>query len=197
MKNKGNLSIILIIIVALIIGALIYFKSNKEIFTLFRQETTPATQEQKKNTLEEQLQSYSSQDLKISFKYPKAWYIDDEYPFVLISNFKSSLHQDVEVKDNQVEVFIKEFSGCFPTLEEDLIDPACGQGKQKNKIISKEVNETPDGEFLKYTLDSHDENQRIQYFFQKGNRILDIEKRPDPSQFEEEFEEIVNSIKFL
>lgn len=144
-----------------------------------------------------QLKEYTSQDLKISFKYPAGWFVEDEYPFTLISNFKSSLHKDIKLENDQIEIMISEFSNCFPTLEEDLVDPACGQGKQKNKIISKDITQAPGGEFLKYTLDSYDENQRVQYFFQKGDKILDIEKNPDPSQFEKEFDQIAQSFKFL
>ncbi|OGE02678.1 hypothetical protein A3G16_01730 [Candidatus Curtissbacteria bacterium RIFCSPLOWO2_12_FULL_41_16] len=199
MNKKGNTSIILIIIAVLTIGILFYFKINKGTFMQLKQNPVPTVQpsEQKKIIREDQLKSYTSQDLKISFRYQNGWYIEEEYPFVLISNFESSLHRNIDLQNNQVEIMIKEFSGCFQTLEEDLIDPACGQGKVKNKIISKDVRQTPGGEFLKYTLESYDENQRTQYFFRKGDKILDIEKHPDPSQFEKEFEDLVNSIQFL
>ena len=115
----------------------------------------------------------------------------------MITSYKTEIGENKPPKSNEAKIFIDNYSGCFLTLEEDLIDPACGQGKVKNKIISKDIKQTPGGEFLKYTLDSYDENQRIQYFFQKGEKILDIEKQPNPSQFEKEFDEIVNSIKFL
>lgn len=149
-----------------------------------------------KTSLQPEFRSYTSQALKISIKYPKGWYIDDRYRTILLTSYSTNLNRDDKPTAQQLELLIDEFSGCFPTLEEDLIDPACGQGKVKNKILSKDARQTPGGEFLKYTLESYDENQRIQYFFRKDERILQISKHPDPSQFEKEFNQIINSIKF-
>jgi hypothetical protein len=100
------------------------------------------------------------------------------------------------LNSNLIEITLDEFANCVTTLEEDLINPACGQGKIKNKIILKKIHQVSGGEFLKYILDSNDENQRIQYFFQKDTKILQISKTPDPSRFEKEFEDLVNSIRF-
>lgn len=192
--QRGNILIALLLFVVLAVGAFFLFKPK-----LPSNQIQPYTQPQaeKQGKAKADLQKYTSKDLKISFNYPQDWYIEEGYPFILIASFQTSFQKDITPKENQIEIIIKEFSGCFPTLEEDLIDPACGQGEVENKIISKDVRQTPGGEFLKYTLDSYDENQKIQYFFQKDGKILDIEKRPDPSQFEKEFEEIVNSIRFL
>lgn len=198
MKNlarKGNILIVVAIAALITIGAALYFKANTNTSTSPKEQYSESPRP--KETINNNFKSYTSQALKISFKYPSDWFIDDRYQMVLLANYQTNLNRDDRPKDNQIEILINNFSNCFPTLEEDLIDPACGQGKVKNKIISKDVKQTSGGHFLKYTLDSYDENQRIQYFFQKGEKILDIEKQPDPSQFEKEFDEIVNSIRFL
>lgn len=192
--RRGSILLIVLAAIAVLIAAGTYYK----LYTKTPQDKPSLTQEPRKSSTEnDQIKSYVSQDLKFSFKYPKEWYVIEEYPFTLISNFESSLRKNIILESNQIEITIKEFSPCLPTLDEDLINPACGQGKVKNKIVSKDVKQTANGEYLKYTLESYDPNQRVQYFFQKDERILDIEKHPDPSQFEKEFEEIINSIQFL
>jgi len=192
--QKGNTFLIILICAAIIIGVAIFFAvSSPKIASLTSPSTTPdSTQETSKN-----LKTYTSDNLKIAFNYPKGWYIDEKDYDIMITSYSTKIGENVEPSDGQIKIFINDYSGCFPTLEEDLIDPACGQGKKKNKIISKDARQTTGGEFLKYTLDSYDENQRVQYFFQKGKKILDIEKHPDPSQFEKEFNQIVDSIRFL
>lgn len=199
MNKKGNVLIISIVIAALAITMLLYFKTSGTILTQLKQDTAPTVQPSKQKEITEgnQLKSYTSQDLKISFKYPKSWYLDEKDFDIMVTSYQTRIGENKPPNTNEIKIFIDNYSGCFPTLEQDLVDPACGQGKAKNKIISKEVKQTAGGEFLKYTLESYDPNQRIQHFFQKGERILDIEKNPVPSQFENEFEDLVNSIRFL
>lgn len=187
--KKGTALVVILVLAAVIAG---YFA--------VKQVTTPNPKPSPQTSTDQTITDstpYTSKDLKISFNYPKGWSVEEEDRIILISNFKSSLHKNIELKNDQIEIMIDEFSGCFPTLEEDLTSPACGQGKVKNKIISEEVKKTSGGELLKYTIDSPDGNQRIKYFFQKGNMIFGIDKNPDPSQYEKEFEEIINSIQFL
>lgn len=168
-----------ILLFALLIGVAMYSKTND------------------KNSSAPEFKKYTSQALKISFEYPKDWYVDDRYQMVLLTNYQTDLNRNDKPKEDQIKILISNFSNCFPTLEGDLVNPACGQGKIKNTIISKEVRQTSGGEFIKYMLDSVDETQRVQYFFRKEETILDIEKNPDPSQFEKEFDQIVSSIDFL
>lgn len=194
--HKGNILILILIVLAVSIGLFSLLKL-RQVTPL--QQSLPKTQssQQDKTYEKSQPKEYTSKDLKISFKYPKWWFVNEKDYDIMLTSYETRIGENKPPNENELKIFIKNYSGCFLTLEEDLIDPACGQGKVKNKIISKEAKQTPGGEFLKYTLDSYDENQRIQYFFQKGEKILDIEKHPNPSQFEKEFDEIVNSIKFL
>lgn len=197
MKNsaqKGNTFLIILICAAIIIGAVIFFtsgfqKSNRLTSSSPTPDSTQATSDNLKN--------YTSNDLKISFSFPKDWYIDEKDYEIMITSYSTRIGENKEPDDGQIKIFINSYSGCYPSLEKDLINPACGQGEEKNKIVSKDVRQTAGGEFLKYTLDSYDENQRVQYFFQKGKKMLDIEKHPDPSQFETEFNQIIDSIRFL
>lgn len=189
--QKGNIILsVLIALVLVITGILIYSSLTKS-----RSET--ATLDSSSQKTLDSLKTYTSNDLKISFEYPKNWYVDEKDYSILVTSYKTTIGENLQPKNDEIKISIDNYSGCSPSLEEDLIKPACGQGKQENKILSKEVKNTPNGEFLKYILDSYDENQRIQYFFQKEDRILDIEKHPDPSQIETEFNQIVDSIRFL
>lgn len=190
--QNGIILLPILLVTIVIIGAVLLFKSN-----LIQPQTYQQTQNPSPITNNADLLDYTSKDLKISFKYPKDWYVDEKDYNIIITSFKTKIGEGKAPSEGQIKIVVDNYSGCFPTLEEDLINPACGQGKVKNKIFSKETKQTSGGEFLKYTLDSYDENQRVQYFFQKGDKILDIEKHPDPSQFEKEFEQIVNAIKFL
>lgn len=194
--HKGNILISILIVLAVSIGLFSLLKS-KQITPLLQNSSQEQSNQQNKPDQNSELREYTSQSLKILFKYPNGWYVDEKDFDIMITSYKTKIGENKPPKSNEMKIFINNYSGCSPTLEKDLVDPACGQGKIKNKIISKDTKQTPGGEFLKYTLDSYDENQRNQYFFQKGEKILDIEKHPDPSQFEKEFDEIVNSIKFL
>jgi len=140
-----------------------------------------------------------SSDLKISLEYPKGWYVDDRDMNLLLTNYPSSLNKDLKPAGNQLELFISNFSGCHSTIEEDLRDPGCGEGGptvKPSEIISKDARETQGGTFYKYVLKSPN-NQFTYYLLQKGDRVLQISKSPDPSQYEKEFDQIINSIRFL
>jgi hypothetical protein len=199
--KKGNTLFILIIILALTITALVYFGAKKLDITPFKQAATLPTNQvqQKEINNNDQLKSYTSKDLKISFKYPKDWYIDDRYQMILITNYNTNLNKDDKPTNDQIELLISNFNGCHDTLEENLIDPACGEGGPtvaKNKILSKETSQTKESTFYKYVVQTP--NSTLTYYLLKNNdKVLQIEKHPDPSQFDKEFEEIINSIEFL
>lgn len=142
---------------------------------------------------------YTSQDLNISFNYPKDWHIDDRDMNLLLTNYPSSLNKDLKPTDNQLELFMSSFSGCHPTVEENLKDPGCGEGGpsvKPNEIISKDYRQTAGGIFYKYTVKTPN-TQLTFYLLQNGDRVLQLSKQPDPSEFETEFDQIVDSIKFL
>lgn len=182
---------LLILLIASIFGFLVFLKTNST--------KIPSTVSLNAINQNANVNTYTSQNLKISFKYPQNWYIEDEHPFLLVSNFKSSLHKNVKLQSNQIEVLISNFNGCHKTIEENLIDPACGEGGltvAKNKIMSKDVRQTPGGTFYKYMVQTPN-NQFTYYLLEKEGRVLQIEKKPDPSQFGKEFEDIVNSIRFI
>lgn len=147
----------------------------------------------------DKLKTYTSKDLKISFKYPKDWNIDDRYQMILITNYATSLNRDDKPSDEQLEILMKSFSGCHETIEENLKDPACGEGGKsvkKNQILSKETKQINDGTFYKYIVQTPNTKLTF-YLIEKGDRVLQISKQPDPSQFEKEFEDIINSIEFI
>lgn len=190
MKLPISKNIVLIfLLAAAVIGFVVFLTPQSSI--------APGSTTSNSTNKDDNLNSYRSKGLKISFEYPNEWFVSEKDFDIMITSYMTKIGENKPPRPNEIKIFIDNYSGCFPTLEQDLIEPACGQGKVKNKIISKDVKQAPGGEFLKYTLDSYDENQRAQYFFQKGDKILQISKTPDPSQFEKEFEEIINSIKFI
>lgn len=197
---RGNiLSIVIIIMVILIAVSALYFKFTQRLFTPISQiPNTPKTTQPQRNEIDE-LKAYTSQASKISLSYPKDWYIDDRYQKLLITNYLTNLNRDDHPSEKQIELLISLFSGCHKTIEENLIDPACGEGGptiKKNKILSKEMRETKGGTLYKYVVESPN-NKFTYYLLQNEDKILKISKQPDPSQFEKEFENLINSIRFL
>lgn len=196
---RGNILLIVLVFIAVLIAAVTYFKLYQKIPQITQNKPTSIQEPGKKDTESDQLKSYTSRNLQIAFTYSKGWYIDDQYPFILVTNYPSSLNQDQSPRANQIEILISIFNGCHNTIEENLIDPACGEGGSsvsKNKIISKEMRQTDGGNFYKYIVETPNKNFTY-HLFAKGDQVLQIEKHPDPSQFEKEFEEIIDSIKFL
>ena len=196
----GNIAIILVILAGLTVGAIAYLRFSPKIGLKPPQSTysSPASI-LKTNTEIDKLKSYTSQDLKISFEYPQNWYIDEKDLDVMITSYRTRIGENKSPKENEIKIFIDNFNGCHDTIEENLIDPACGQGGstvKKNKILSKETRQTKGGTFYKYIVESPNKNFTY-YLFEKGDKVLQIEKLPDPSKFEKEFEEIVSAIKFL
>lgn len=202
MNRTGNILIILAIVLAVAIGTSLYIKTKQASLIQFKQNTTPTVQpsEQKEITEDEQLKSYKSRDLKISFRYSKEWFLDEQYPMILLTNYKTNLNRDDKPNNDQIEILLSNFSGCFSSIEENLIDPACGEGGlavKKNEILSKETKQTSGGTFYKYLIATPKGNRLTYYLLEKDGRVLQLSKQPDPSQFEKEFEEIIDSIEFL
>jgi len=140
-----------------------------------------------------------STDLEISLEYPRGWYVQEKDFNILLSSYETLIGQNSRPNADQIKIFIDNFSGCHPTIEENLKDPACGEGGtgvKPNEIISKEMKKLPGGTFYKYVIGSPSGNQFTFYLLENGDRVLQISKEPDPSQYEKEFEEIVSSIKF-
>ena len=195
--SRGNILIVLIIIAVLAISLAVYLKTNitPTLKNLNKLSPQPTNQ-----PLYDNLQNYTSKDLKISFKYPKNWFMDDRYQTILLTNYKTSQNEDMKPTSLQIDIMISKFSGCHPELEENLKDQACGEGGKtvtNNQILSKEMKQISGGTYYKYGIKTPKNNILTYYIIQKDNRILEISKKPDPSQFEKEFEELINSIQFL
>lgn len=171
------------------------------IFIIFSKKANNSSQQLRPSLSQQgQLKSHTSEDLKISFTYPKDWYIYDKNFDVFITSYFTNHNEGKKPEHNQIEVGISNPGGCHEDVEENLIDPACGEGGSKvkpNKIIVKEVNQKQSGSFYKYIVEYPSGEKQTFYFFKSGDKILQISKEPDSSQFEKEFEEIVNSISFL
>ncbi len=150
------------------------------------------------NPLSSKTTNYTSQALKISFQYPKDWYVDEKDYSILLTSYKTRIGENMQPTNNQVRLDIDRFSGCHISIEENLKDPACGEGgpSKKSQILSKETRQTPGGTFYKYLILSSNGNKFTYYLLQKGDKILQISKKPDPSQFKKEFDQIINSIEF-
>ena len=191
MKKKNNILTIAIIAI-LIIAGLVIFSRYKKISPINTSPTKTAIiniQELKKHT---------SQDLKISFEYPNDWYVDDRNYTVLLTNYLTSLNSNDHPNSNQIEIIIREASLCQDTIEKNLIYGGCGENQKiLNKILNKQIQALSSGAFYKYTVQYPGHPEQMFYFLQKGDNILKLSKQPDPSQFEKEFDDIVNSITFL
>jgi len=186
--RKGNSSLIIVILSAfLIIGVALYLALSTNV------------KPQPIGSNPTDLQSYTSQDLGITFDYPKEWFVNEKGFDILITSYPTFFGENKITTNEQIELFIGFFSNCFPDYEQDLLYPGCGEGgeESKNTIVSKEGRSVQGGTFYKYVVKTPRNEEFIYYILYKDDKnILRINKKPDPSQFEKEFEEIVNSIKF-
>ncbi|OGH48157.1 MAG: hypothetical protein A3A51_03970 [Candidatus Levybacteria bacterium RIFCSPLOWO2_01_FULL_39_10] len=145
---------------------------------------------------------YISEDLKISFNYPNRWYVDEKDYDIILASYQTEIGDNSRPNSEQIKIFIDKFNiGCHQDIEKDLMDPACGEGGPEvplNEIVSKETEDLPGGTFYKYIIKSPTSDEEFTfYLLENGDRILQISKEPDPSAYEEEFEEIIKSIRFL
>jgi len=160
----------------------------------------PPSQNSQSSTETSDFKSYTSQDLGISFKYPKDWFVNEKDYEIMLTSYETEFGENRSPGNNQLKMFINMFSNCFPDYEKDLIYPGCGEGGEasKNTIISKEGRPVQAGTFYKYVVRTPRNDEFVYYILYKDDKnIFQVEKHPDPSQFEKEFEEIVNSIKIL
>ena len=146
------------------------------------------------------VEEYSSEDLKISLEYPSDWFIDEEYYYVMLTSYPAKLDESQKPTEKQIELGIHNYNGgCHETIDENLKDPACGEGGKDvklNEILSKEIEEVNGANFYKYLIRYPEGREQRFYFLEKGETILQIDKSPDPSMFEKEFEDLVKSIRF-
>ena|SRR3989344_2130465 len=205
MPNQSGKIVLVLILLLLIAGAGVYFflpGFKKE--SIIEQVPNPSITAKYPNSQEAGESSglskkYSSEDLKISFEYPTGWIIDDRYKEVLLANFTTSLNSNKVPKSNEVEIIIHSPGGCHATIEENLKDPSCGElgpNVKSYEILSKEIEDINGAKFYKYLVKNPEGKQQNFYFLEKGDRILQIDKKPDPSMFEKEFKEIIKSIRF-
>src|SRR3989338_1119491 len=130
MKNKhkpklGPLGIILAVLLLAIVAIYYANKTDPSYIPL-------------SNTQNSDLQTYTSQALKISFSYPKDWIVNEKDYSILISSYKTRIGENVSPNKEQIKMFIDKFSGCHMTIEENLKDPACGEGGKlvkNNQIV--------------------------------------------------------------
>ncbi len=189
-KLDKFLSIIVLIIVLLLV---VFFINNKK-------NTKPNTLNRQIITQTPQFKTHTSENLKISFQYSSDWYIYDKNYDIFITSYPTTHRDGKKPTSHQIEIFIREGPVCGRMdLDQIIIIGGCySEGKfVPHKIKSKEVKNLSSGIFYKYIRERFDTQDQTVYFLQNGDRILQISKEPDPSQFEKEFDEIINSITFL
>lgn len=213
MKNlaqRGSITVFVsLLIVSIGIVGLIgyYLKTNKSentsktnnVYQSPTQVPNNSYQESSTAATELKYKSYTSKDLKISFKYPANWYINEKDFDLMLTTFVTRFGRNDQPTKDQLKIFINNFIGCFEKIEENLIDPACGEGGskvKKNEIISKEMKTVKGGTFYKYLVKTPSATLTY-YLLENKDRVLQISKQPDPSNFEKEFDEIIESIEFI
>lgn len=204
MPNQSGKVVLIVTFFLLLMGLIIYFFSpnfrKQEYSVLIPNSSIGSTAVFEKAT-EPPLQknNYDSKDLKISLEYPSSWIMDDRYFEILIANFETNLNSNKTPKSDEIEIIIHNARGCHKTIDENLKDPACGEGGSNikpNEILSKDTEDLDGVKFYKYLIKYPSGKEQKFYFLEKGNRVLQIDKKPDPSMFEKEFEGIIRSIKF-
>ncbi|MEK7534008.1 MAG: hypothetical protein AAB600_01595 [Patescibacteria group bacterium] len=184
MKKKENKKSVRTFIIAVIVGVLLLF-----VLALIKQNPQDVSQ---------QYLTYTSQDLKISFEYPRDWHVDEKDRSILIVSYATRIGKGSTPNKNQIKMFINSASLCQKSLDEDVLLGGCGEGENtKNEILSKDIKKAPSGLFIIYKIKYPTGQMDTFYYLQHYDTILQISKQPDPSQFEKEFEDIINSIRFL
>ncbi len=202
MPNQSGKIVLVLVLLLLILGFVVYFflPSFKEQEHIEQIPRTLETTSQRKSGLLSTMKKYSSEDLKISFEYPDNWFVNEKNYFLIMTSYATKIGRNEQPTNSQIEVAIHKPGGCHATIDENLKDPSCGEEGQDvklNEIVSKETEDLNGIKFHKYIIKYPSGKEQRFYFLEKGDRILQIDKNPDPSMFEKEFEETVKSIKFL
>lgn len=172
-KGKFNLPLLILVIAAFFFALIFYANKSSAI-------------------------QHVSKDLKISLSYPKGWYIDDRYRSILLTNYQTNQNRDDKPTESQIRVMISNASLCQQSLDQEVLRGGCREGEDtENQILAKKVKNLQSGSFITYRIRYPIGQEDIWYYLQSQNRIIQISKEPDPSKYEKEFEEIVNSIRFL
>lgn len=185
-----ELLMIIGIVIVIIIALLITYKSLQ----------VGGTGNQTTSKAVEKFNNHVSKDLRISFYYPNNWFLSEKDRDILIASYNTSIGEGSTPDKSQLKIFINNESLCQETLDKEVLLGGCGEGATaNNEILSKEVKEFPAGLFITYKIKYPTGKPDTFYFLQQkhGDRIIQISKQPDPSQFEKEFNAIVESITFL
>lgn len=192
MKPSIPKNIFLIFLLAVpVIGFVVFLTPQSNI--------TPNSATSSSTKKDNNLTTYTSKDLKISFEYPANWYLDEKDLEIMITSYKTKIGENKIPKDEEFKLFLSMTSLCQDSLEKNLIYGGCGENqKVLNVIQKKEISALSSGNtFYKLLVKYPDKSEIWSYYLEKGDKILQISKTPDPSQFEKEFEDLVNSVKFL
>jgi len=200
MPTQSGKIVLVLVLLLLILGATVYFFLPK----LMRQNLENASNTVYKNSSEvtqsnEGVKNYLSKDLKMSFNYPRDWFVNEKNYFLMVTSYRTKIGENENPGNSQIEIAIHTLGGCHKTIDENLKDPSCGElgPKATNEIVSKETEDLNGGKFHKYLVKYPSGKEQKFYFLEKGDRILQIDKNPDPSVFDKEFEDIIKSIKFI
>ena len=198
---KGNILILALVgaffLALLSVGAAVtYFKTKPNIPYRIQQQGTPTPLSKGESP---DFNNYTSDALKISFKYPSSWYVDEKNFSILITSYKTFIGEGKIAEGKDMQIDLDRVSLCQQNIEQNLIYGGCGENQKiLNKILNKEIKANLEGvTFSKFLVKFPDSSDKTLYYLEKGSIILQVTKHPDPSQFEKEFEEIVNSIKFF
>jgi hypothetical protein len=191
-QNKKQFpKLLVVIVIAACVGLifLLLFESTKNVYQ----------QSYHYSTKNNQVNSYTSHDLNISFDYLENWYITDKDFSILLTNYKHNLNSNYRPNENEIEITISEGLKCQVALDEQVVIGGCfGEGNWvPTKILEKKTKKLSSGMLYTYVVKHPNGLQQTRYFLQKGDKMLQISKEPDLSQFEKEFEDIISSIKFL
>ncbi len=185
-KKQNNIFLLLIAVVIIVIGSFVFLKTT-------RISNSTLTIKQEKLT-----HQYTSNAINISFQYPQGWYVDEKNKKTVVTSYSSQIGDGIEPTERELRITIITASLCQPTLDEDVLKGGCGEEMHsRNTILSKSTKEYSGGTFITYAIQYSTGEKDTFYYLQKGDRILQISKQPDPSQFENEFEKIISSIEFL
>lgn len=192
-RIKFNKKIIILSIMQ--ISILVTFLSLYNIFISVSLDESQLVSSTKENTVYDE---YVSEKLALSYRYPKDWVIQEKDLSIYIVSSNNDEELNDASKRAKVEIYIKDANLCQSTIDEEFEKGGCGEvsGISKDRINRNTYN-LKSGILYKYIISYTQNPQQTFYYLEKGDRLLQISKEPDPSEYDQEFEEIINSIKFL
>ncbi|MEX2028380.1 MAG: PsbP-related protein [Candidatus Curtissbacteria bacterium] len=191
--QTGNILIFLLIGVALVLG-IVFLLQKKPILT-------PKTESTSSSSVKvDDLKSYTSEKLKLSFSYPKNWIISElSDRSIVVADKELSLDPNAKMNDKQIKITIT----TSPTLAGQSFETSLKyldeREKGKNNIVSEDKIDIGNKRGIRrmvQPLVGSDLNKYILIFIQNNNSLYSLSATPADSSLMPVFDQMLQTFKF-